>query len=193
MAADPSVNPKQVRNRARWTGIILTLLGVAAIALPVISTLFVETWVAVILISAGATKLVYAYQTRDEGGTIWKVLLGILYAIAGAVLLIYPRSGILTLTLVLGSFLLTEGTFELILAFRLRPRQNWTWALGNGIITLILGVMIWFQYPFDAPWLLGTLLGASVLFSGISRIGLSLQPREFLAGQPDAADSPAST
>lgn len=193
MAADTSVNPKQVRNRARWTGIILTLLGVAAIALPVISTLFVETWVAVILISAGATKLVYAYQTRDEGGTIWKVLLGMLYAIAGAVLLIYPRSGILTLTLVLGSFLLTEGTFELILAFRLRPRQNWTWALGNGIITLILGVMIWFQYPFDAPWLLGTLLGASVLFSGISRIGLSLQPREFLAGQPDAADSPAST
>lgn len=189
MSADTLAQPQQMRDRARWTGIVLTLLGLVAIALPVISTLFVETWVALILVSAGATKLIYAYRTRDEGNTLWKALLGLLYAVTGAVLFIYPRNGILTLTLVLGSFLLTEGVFELILAFRLRPRQNWTWALGNGIITLVLGAMIWFQYPFDAPWLLGTLLGASVLLSGISRIGLSLQPREFFEGRSDSADS----
>lgn len=189
MAADQTTSVKQVRNRALWSGIILTVLGVAAIALPVFSTLFVETWVAVILISAGATKLVYAYQTRDEGGTVWKALLGVLYVATGIMLFIYPRTGILTLTLLLGSFLLTEGVFELILAFQLRPRQNWTWALGNGIVTLILGGMIWFQFPFDAPWLLGTLLGASILLSGISRIGLSLKAREFLQNESDSAAS----
>ncbi|MBD2108160.1 DUF308 domain-containing protein [Nodosilinea sp. FACHB-13] len=179
MVSNTSVDVKQVRDRSLWTGVVLTILGVAAIALPIVSTLFVETWVAVILASAGAAKLVYAYQTRDKGGTLWKALLGVLYIATGIMLFVNPRSGVLTLTLLLGSFLLTEGVFELILAFRLRPQQNWTWALGNGIITLILGAMIWFQFPFNAPWLLGTLVGASILFTGISRIGLSLKTREF--------------
>lgn len=180
MVSDTSVDINQVRDRSLWTGVVLVVLGVAAIALPIVSTLFVETWVALILASAGATKLVYAYQTRDKGGTLWKALLGILYIATGVMLFVNPRSGVLTLTLLLGSFLLTEGVFELILAFRLRPQQNWTWALGNGIVTLILGAMIWFQFPFDAPWLLGTLVGASILFTGISRIGLSLKAREVL-------------
>ncbi|MBF2000665.1 MAG: DUF308 domain-containing protein [Synechococcales cyanobacterium C42_A2020_086] len=160
--------------RSLGIGILLVLLGIAAIALPVASTIFVETWFALILVSAGAAKLVYAFQTRNSGGFLWKVLLSILYTATGVMLFINPRTGILTLTLLLGSFLLTEGVFELILAFRLRPQPNWTWALGNGIITLLLGAMIWFQWPFNAPWLIGTLVGVSVLFTGVSRIMLGL-------------------
>jgi len=181
-------NQNQNRDYALWTGIVLTILGVVAIALPVISTIFAETWVALILFTAGGAKVLYAYQTRREGNTVWKGLLGALYAVTGVMLLVYPRTGVLTLTLLLGSFLLTEGVFELIFAWRLRPRQNWTWALGNAIVTLILGGMIWFQFPFNAPWILGTLLGASILLTGISRIGLSLKRRDLL---PDG-DSPTS-
>jgi len=181
-------NQNQNRDYALWTGIVLTILGVVAIALPVISTIFAETWVALILFTAGGAKVLYAYQTRREGNTVWKGLLGALYAVTGVMLLVYPRTGVLTLTLLLGSFLLTEGVFELIFAWRLRPRQNWTWALGNAIVTLILGGMIWFQFPFNAPWILGTLLGASILLTGIARIGLSLKRRDLL---PDG-DSPTS-
>lgn len=180
---------KQVRDRSLWTGVVLAIFGLVAIVLPVVSTIFVETWVAIILASAGATKLFYAYQTRAQGGTLWKVLLGILYIATGIMLFINPRIGILTLTLLLGSFLLTEGVFELILAFKLRPQQNWTWALGNGIVTLLLGAMIWFQFPFDAPWLLGTLVGASILFTGISRIGLSFKAREVLNNESESTAS----
>jgi uncharacterized membrane protein HdeD (DUF308 family) len=191
MTTDVSpTNTNQVSgsNRSLWSGILLILLGIAAIVLPVVSTIVAETWVAVILISAGATKLVYAFQTRENGGFIWKLLLGTLYVATGVMLFVYPRTGILTLTLLLGSFLLTEGVFELILAFRLRPQQNWTWALGNGIITLLLGGMIWAQWPFNAPWLIGTLVGVSVLFSGISRVMLSLNGRSTY-GNPDPTAS----
>ncbi|BAY61731.1 hypothetical protein NIES22_17980 [Calothrix brevissima NIES-22] len=160
-------------NKSLLTGVLLIVLGIIAIALPAISTIFAETWVAVILASAGFAKLFYAYNTRNEGGVVWKVLLGVLYIATAVMLLIYPSTGILTLTLLLGSFLLTEGVFELILALRLRPQQNWTWVLGDGIITLILGSMIWFQWPFNAPWLIGTLLGVSILFTGVSRLMLS--------------------
>jgi uncharacterized membrane protein HdeD (DUF308 family) len=164
-------------NGSLLIGILLIVLGIAGIALPAVSTIFAETWFALILIAAGAAKLVYAFQTRDDGGFIWKLLLSILYIATGVMLFVYPLTGILTLTLLLGSFLLTEAVFELILAFRLRGQQNWTSVLFNGIITLLLGAMIWFQWPFDAPWLLGTLVGVSVLFTGISRVMLSLNAR----------------
>lgn len=188
MTTDVSTNVKKDINTSLWIGILLIVLGIAAIAVPAVSTIVAETWVAVILIFAGGAKLAYAYQTRDEGGFIWKLLLSILYIATGLLLFIYPLTGVLTLTLLLGSFLLTEGAFELILAFRLRPQQNWTWVLSNGIITLFLGAMIWFQWPFDAPWLIGTLVGASVLFSGVSRVMLSLNARSLK--QSDTTASP---
>lgn len=186
-----NTTPTALRNihGSPWIGALLIVLGISAIALPVVSTVFVETWVALMLISAGAAKLVYAFQSRQSGGFLWKVLLSILYVATGVMLFIYPSTGILTLTLLLGSFLLTEGVFELILAFRLRPQANWTWVLGDGIITLLLGAMIWFQWPFDAPWLLGTLVGASVLFTGISRVMLSLKGKDYDTNQTDQAAS----
>lgn len=176
-SSDLNSELKRNTNGSLITGILLIVLGIAAIILPNVSTIFAETWFALILISAGIAKLVYAFQTREQGGFAWKLTLSILYIATGIMLFVYPLTGILTLTLLLGSFLLTEGVFELILAFRLRPQENWTWVLGDGIITLLLGGMIWFQWPFDAPWLLGTLVGFSVLFTGVSRVMLSINSR----------------
>lgn len=156
-----------------WTGILLIVLGIAGILLPRISTFFAETWVAYILIFAGTAKLFNTFQTRNQEGFIWKLILSILYIATGVMLLFNPLTGILTLTLLLGSFFLTEGVFELILAFRLRGKPNWTWVLINGGITLILGLMVLFGWPFNAPWLLGTLVGVSIFFTGVSRTMIS--------------------
>jgi uncharacterized membrane protein HdeD (DUF308 family) len=174
MTTDVSPNLNKSFNGSLLIGILLIVLGIVGIALPAASTIFAETWFALILVSAGSAKLVYAFQTREQGGFIWKLLLSILYIATGMMLFFNPLTGVLTLTLLLASFLLTEGVFELILAFRLRPQQNWISVLADGIITLLLGGMIWFQWPFNAPWLIGTLVGASVLFTGISRVMLSL-------------------
>lgn len=174
MATNLSTESKKGINGSLLMGVLLIVLGLVAIAQPAVSTIFVETWFALILVSAGAAKLTYAFQTRDSGGFVWKLLLSILYIAIGVMLFVSPLKGVLTLTLLLGSFLLTEGVFNLILAFRLRGQQNWTWVLVDGIITLLLGGMIWFQWPFNAPWLIGTLVGVSVLFTGISRVMLSL-------------------
>jgi uncharacterized membrane protein HdeD (DUF308 family) len=188
MTTDVSTDIKKGDSGSLWIGVLLIVLGVIGIALPTVSTIFAETWFALILVSAGAAKLGYAFRTRQQGGFVWKLLLSTLYIATGVMLFANPLTGILTLTLLLGSFLLIEGVFELILAFRLRPQQNWTWALGNGIVTLLLGAMIWFQWPFDAPWLLGTLIGASVLFTGVSRVMLSLNH----PAAPDQSDQAAS-
>jgi uncharacterized membrane protein HdeD (DUF308 family) len=172
-----STDFKKEQNWSIVMGVLLIILGVVAIALPNVSTIVTETWIAFVLISAGTGKLIYAFQSRQQGGLIWKVLLSLLYIGVGIVLLVYPLSGTLTLTLLLGSFLLTEGVFELVLAFQLRSEQNWGWVLLNAIVTLLLGVMIWYQWPFDAPWLIGTLVGASIIFTGVSRVMMSLNPQ----------------
>ncbi|MCW5317466.1 HdeD family acid-resistance protein [Nostoc sp. KVJ3] len=189
MTTDVSREINKNLNGGLITGVLLSIAGVIAIAVPNFTTLFAETWIAAILIFAGFTKLVYATQTRDRGGFIWKLLLSGLYIATGIMLFVYPYTGVLTLTLLLGSFLLTEGTFELILAFQLRPQENWAWVLGNGIITLVLGGMIWFQWPFNAPWLLGTLVGISIIFSGISRVMLSLNARS-ISNPPNGGINP---
>jgi uncharacterized membrane protein HdeD (DUF308 family) len=179
---------KKSNKGSLWIGILLIVLGIVAIALPAVSTIFAETWIALIILSAGFAKFGYAFQTREDGGFVWKILLSLLYVGTGIMLFVNPLTGVLTLTLLLAGFLFTEGIFEIILAFRLRPQQNWAWVLGNGVVTLLLGGMIWFQFPFDAPWLIGTLVGASVLFTGISRVALALNPRLALE-----AESAAST
>ena len=176
-------------NNSLLIGILLTVLGIAAVAVPRVTTIFAESWIALMLITAGGAKAGYAFQTRDQGGFIWKLLLSILYFATGVMLLVNPCTGVLTLTLLLGSFLLTEGVFELLLAFRLRPQQNWTWALGNGVITLLLGAMIWFQWPFNAPWVIGTLVGVSILSTGVSRIMLSFNSRYALNHSDSAAQA----
>ncbi len=173
-----SIEQPKSKNGALWTGVLLMVLGIGAAVLPVFSTLVSETWIALIVLSAGFTKLVYAVQTREQGGFLWKILLSSLYIGTGIMLLVAPLSGVLTLTLLLGSFLLTEGAFELVLAFRLREQKNnWGWLLGNAIITAGLGALIWFQYPSNAPWLIGTLVGASIFASGLSRVMFSLNPQ----------------
>jgi uncharacterized membrane protein HdeD (DUF308 family) len=191
MTSNVSIHSKDEHRSSLWIGIVLIVLGVIGIVIPNISTIVVETWISLLLISAGGAKLAYAFQTRDREGFVWKLLLSILYIATGIGLFVYPLPGVLTLTLLLGSFLLTEGTFELILAFRLRPQQNWTWVLGNAVTTLLLGGIVWFQWPSNAPWLLGTAVGASVIVTGISRVMMSLKPDSTL--NLEQSDHAAST
>jgi uncharacterized membrane protein HdeD (DUF308 family) len=162
------------------TGSILIVLGIIGIALPNFTTIVVETWIALLLSSAGVAKLIYAFQTRSRGGFVWKLLLSILYIATGIMLFVNPLAGVLTLTLLLGSFLLTEGVFEIVLAYRLREHPNWPWVLGNGIITLLLGAIVWFGWPANYPWLIGTVVSASIIVTGISRVMLSLNERSNL-------------
>ncbi|WP_088894095.1 HdeD family acid-resistance protein [Leptolyngbya ohadii] len=159
-------------NGQTWSAILLIALGLLAIIAPRVSTLVAETWISLILISSGATKLFNSFQSRGQEGFIWKLLVSVLYILTGIYLFANPLGGVVTLTLLLGTFLLTEGTFELILALRVRPREGWTSVLGNAIVTLALGAIVWFQWPFNAPWLLGTAVGASIISTGLSRLML---------------------
>jgi heme/copper-type cytochrome/quinol oxidase subunit 1 len=112
------------------------------------------------------------------GGVLWQVLLAIVYGIAGIYMLMNPLLGVLSLTLLLAVFLLAEGILEIALYFRIRRVRHGGWILFDGIVTLILGILIWAHWPSSSVWVIGTLVGISLMFSGISRFTLSLAVRD---------------
>jgi len=178
--------PTQPTAGSLVSGVLMIVAGIAAIALPFAASLALTFWIGWLLIATSLVKFAYAFQSREQGGFVLKFLLSVLYLIGGTMLVVQPLQGVITLTLLLGSFLLVEGISELVLAYQLRARANWGWVLFNGIVTLALGGLIWSGWPANAPWVIGTLVGLSLGASGISRVMLAVAPRNF-TGTPTAA------
>ena len=173
-----------VKKSVGWSiglSVLMIVAGFLAIAVPQAAGIAVNILVAWLLVFSGAAHLVFSWHTRTTGGMLWELLLGVLYIFIGAYLLFHPVSGLASLTLALAIYLFAEGVLELILSFRLRPMPGSRWLLFDGIITLILSVLIWRTWPSSTEWVIGTLVGISMLFSGISRLMLSLAARRLVA------------
>ena len=150
--------------------ILLILAGLAAISLPFIAGIAISIVVAWLLIFAGVVHLFFGWHTRSAGAMIWKVLVGLAYLFAAFYILDHPGRGLLTLTLVLAFYLFFEGIFEAVIYSRLRHRPGAGWFLFDAIVTIVLGIMIFMSWPVSSVWAVGTLIGISILFSGITRL-----------------------
>lgn len=164
--------------------VLMIIAGILAIAIPPVAGLAVLLVVAWLLIFSGVFHFVFAWHTRTAGGLVWELLLGILYIVVGAYALAHPAAGLASLTLLLAAYLFIEGVLEIVESFRLRPMRGSGWLLFDGIITLILGALIWRHWPSTTGWVIGMLVGISMLFSGISRLGIALAARRVFADTP---------
>jgi uncharacterized membrane protein HdeD (DUF308 family) len=182
MTGDIQSKLKKATGWSLALGVLMIIAGIVALSLPLATGLFATVWLGWVIAFAGVAKLIYAWQTREEGGFPLKLLVALLYLGAGVVLVTNPLEGVLTLTLVLASFLFIEGVFELVLAFQLRPvSPSWGWVLADGLLTLLFGILIWRQWPVSAGWVIGLLIGISIISSGISRVMLSLAARSVIS------------
>jgi uncharacterized membrane protein HdeD (DUF308 family) len=160
--------------------LLLILAGILAIGLPLAAGIAVNIVVAWLLVFCGLAHLAFAWHLRGIGEVIWQVLLGALYIGIGVYLLMHPVAGLVTLTLALAIYLFAEALLELILSFQVRPRQGWGWLLLDGIVTLILAIMIWRTWPASTEWVIGTIVGISMIFSGATRLMLSVAARSLV-------------
>lgn len=145
-------------------GIIFIILGILAIAMPKLSTLSVELLIGWLFIIGGIVQFVRTFQFHKAGEIIWSLISVIVYLAAGVILLAYPLTGVLTLTLLLALFFLIEGIAKLVLSFEMRSFGNWGWLLFSGIISIILAALIWSGWPGTAAWVIGLLVGINLLF-----------------------------
>lgn len=156
---------------SRWfkgVGLAVLLAGILAAALPQIATLTVELLVGAVLLFTGVMHLVHAFQVSRWRSTTWEMLLAAIFLLAAAVFLLYPFSGALALTLLLGFFFLIHGGFKIPLALALRQRPGWGWMLASGILSIILGMLLLIGLPGTALWVIGLILGVDLIFTGIT-------------------------
>jgi uncharacterized membrane protein HdeD (DUF308 family) len=157
--------------------VLMIAAGILAIASPLAAGIAVNLLVAWLLVFSACAHLVFAWYTRSAGGFLWELLVGILYMLIGVYLLTRPVAGLESLTIALAIYLFVEAILEFALGFTLRPLPGSGWLLVDGAITLILAIMIWRTWPSSTGWVIGTLVGISMLFSGISRLSISLAAR----------------
>jgi uncharacterized membrane protein HdeD (DUF308 family) len=173
-----------VHKATMWSILLSVLMiaaGVVAIGVPVIAGVTVTAIIGWLLVFSGLLHLAFAWRARRAGAVLWEVLLGIVYGAIGFYLLASPVAGLASLTLAIAMYLLIEGVLEFVLSFQLRPAPGSGWLLVDGVITLVLAVLIWSTWPSSALWVVGTLVGISMFFSGITRLMLSMAVRRIVA------------
>jgi uncharacterized membrane protein HdeD (DUF308 family) len=161
-------------------GIILCVLGLAAIILPAVAGLVATIVLGWLFLIAGVVALVSTLGARHAPGFGWSLLSAVLALIAGGVLLWNPFQGLITLTYVLIAFFIIDGIFMIILAISHRRElsQKWEWMLVNGVIDLVLAAIIIAGLPGALFWALGLLVGIDMIFGGSSLIAMALAARK---------------
>ena len=160
-------------------GIILVLLGAAAIVIPPIATLAIELIVGWLFLISGIVGLVMTFVMRQAPGFWWSLFSAILAIAAGVVLLGWPASGVVSLTLLLIVFFIMEGVATIMYALDHKRELSgrWGFVLASGIVDLALAAIIFAGLPGTAAWAIGLLVGINMLFGGAALIGLALHAR----------------
>jgi|SRR5215471_6401738 len=162
-------------------GVLLIVFGMVAVGAPFVAAVAVSVAVAWLIILAGVVHLMLALHAHRAGRLIWKILVGLAYIFFGVYLIMHPLLGVASLTLVLASLFLIEGILDVVLFFQMRPMRGSFWVLVEGTITLLLGLMIYRQWPSSSVWAIGILVGVSMIISGVTRVMLSLTMRKLAA------------
>jgi len=184
-----------VRQASTWSilwGVSLIILGMVAIASPFLAAVAVNALIAWLIVLAGVVHLVLAFHAHRAGSLIWKLLVGLAYVAFGIYLLLYPVVAVASLTLLLASLFLVEGILDVVMFFRMRSTRGSVWVLIDGLVTLALGLMIYMQWPSSSVWVIGTLVGLSMIISGLARVMLSLALRRATASVTELPRSRAA-
>ena len=159
-------------------GVALIILGMLAVGSPFLAAVAVNGLISWLIVLAGVVHLTVAFHKREAGSMIWRLLVGLAYIFFGVYLIAHPALAVASLTLLPASLFLVEGILNIVLFFRVRSAQRSSWLLIDGIITLLLGLMIYAQWPSSSAWAIGTLVGVSMILSGVTRVMLSLAVRK---------------
>ena len=161
-------------------GIILVVLGLIAIVVPPIATLAIEILVGWLFLVSGIVGLITTFWMRDAPGFWWSLFSAVIGIAAGVVLLGWPVSGVLSLTIVLIAFFVIEGVATIMFALDHKRELSgrWGWMLASGIVDLILAAAVFVLLPGAAAWVIGLMVGINLVFGGVALIGMALHARE---------------
>src|SRR5438445_10171525 len=162
-----------------FEGILLVVLGLAAMILPPLASLAVTIFLGWMFLVSGVAGLALTFWARQMPGFWWSLISAALAVVAGLVLLAQPVQGTLTLTVVVGVYFLAEGVATIMYALEHRRElsERWSWLLIAGIMDILIAFIVIGGLPGSAEWVLGLLVGINLLFGGATLIGMALAAR----------------
>jgi len=165
-------------------GIILSVLGFAAMLIPLLAGIATTIFLGWLFLIAGAVGLVATLRARQAPGFVWSLLSALVALLVGGVLVWNPLRGLVTLTYVMIAFFVVDGIFIICyaLAHRRELSGRWEWMMANGVVDLILAGVVIAGLPGTLIWALGLLLGIDLLFGGASLIVMALTARKEALG-----------
>jgi uncharacterized membrane protein HdeD (DUF308 family) len=161
-------------------GILLVVLGLAAIIAPLIASLAFTIFFGWMFLISGIVGLAMTFWARQMPGFWWSLISAALAVGAGLILLTRPAQGVLTLTIVIGAYFLAEGIATIMYALEHRRElsERWSWMLFSGILDILISAMIITGLPGSAEWAIGLLVGINLVFGGASLIGVAMAARQ---------------
>jgi uncharacterized membrane protein HdeD (DUF308 family) len=167
-----------------FEGILLLVLGTIAIIVPPLATLAVTAVLGWLFLISGAMGLFTSFMLRQAPGFWWSLLSAVIGLAAGLLLLAWPVSGALSLTLLLVAFFLIEGIASIMFALDHKHELTgqWGWMLFSGVVDVVLAFVIFTGLPGTAGWALGLLVGINMIFGGWALVLLSLAARKAVGG-----------
>ena len=153
-----------------WLGLGMVVLGIAAIAFPIVSTLAAAILVGWVLFISGIFMFAGSFSIHGTGPFFGALLFGLLSIAAGVFLLFHPLAGAVVLTLVVGVMFMFQGAFELVFALEMRPLAGWASMLLSGIASIVIAILIVASWPAISLLVLGILLGVNFLTTGLGYI-----------------------
>lgn len=170
--------------KAHWKaflfeGILLAVLGIAALILPPLASLAIAIFLGWMFLISGIGGLIVTYWARSTPGFWWSLISAALAVLAGMLLLARPMQAVLTLTIVLGAYFLAEGVATIMYALEHRRELSgrWSWLLIAGLVDIAISFMVITGLPSSAEWAIGILVGINLLFGGATLIGMALAAR----------------
>jgi uncharacterized membrane protein HdeD (DUF308 family) len=160
-------------DRLFWLGLVMLLLGTAAIVFPMFATLVAALLVGWVLLVSGCVTLIGSFSIHGTGPFFAALLLALLSIAAGVFLLFNPLAGAIALTLMVGVLFMLQGAFEMFFAFEMRPHPGWLGMLVSGIASAIVAVMIAAGWPGISVIVLGILLGVNFISTGVGYVFVS--------------------
>ena len=163
-----------------FEGIVLAVLGLAAMIVPPLASLAVTIFIGWMFLISGVAGLFVTYWARQMPGFWWSLFSAALAVIAGGILLANPAQGVLTLTIVVGAYFLAEGVITIMYALEHRRElsERWSWLLVSGLMDLLISFLIISGLPGTAEWAVGLLVGINLVLGGASLVGMALAARK---------------
>lgn len=167
-------------------GIVLLILGILAVVVPQVATIAAAVFIGWLLLASGIVGLIATFRMRAAPGFGWSLISAVLGIVAGIVLLAWPLSGALSLTLILSIFLVIEGITSILFALEHKRELSGRWGvmLFSGLVDLLLAGIIFEGLPGTAAWAIGLLIGVNLVFGGAALIAMALHARDAAGGAP---------